>query len=297
VLKLRELPVWRKRNSVYDHLMVEQPRPHLDPEVRAYYDNAPEESRLQSGPSLLEEARTRELILRHAPRPPAVVLDVGGAAGAYAFWLAEQGYEVRLIDAVPRLVDVARERNARSAHKLASCAVGDARSLGEPDNSADMVLLLGPLYHLVEAHDRHQAVADAARVLRPGGVLIAAGISRWASTLDGLSRELLRDPNFVPIVERDLSEGRHQNPTGRLDYFTTAYFHRPEDLRQEVIAAGLDVEGLYGVEGPGWMLTDFVDRWNDPERRRIILEVARLLESEPSVIGCSAHLLVVGRKS
>ena len=134
------------------------------------------------------------------------------------------------------------------------------------------------------------------RVLRDDGVLVVAGISRWASALDGLSRELLGDPQFTGIVQRDVIDGQHQNPTDRIDYFTTAYFHRPEDLRAEVMEAGFDVAGLYGVEGPGWILPDFVDRWNEPQRRETVLQVARLLESEPSVIGCSAHLIVVGRK-
>jgi hypothetical protein len=133
-------------------------------------------------------------------------------------------------------------------------------------------------------------------VLRPGGVLVAAGIARSASALDGLARELLRDPEFAPIVERDLLDGHHINPTTRLDYFTTAYFHRPEHLRREVVDAGFEVEGLYGVEGPGWILPDFEERWNDPGRREILLRVARALESEPSAVGCSAHLLVIGRK-
>src|SRR5687768_6757618 len=276
--------------------MAERSPPHLDPAIKAYYDQAPEESRLEHGAFLLEAIRTRELILRHAPELPAVVLDVGGAAGAYAFWLADQGYEVRLLDAVPRLVEVARQRNRHAARKLATCDVADARALPEANESAAMVLLLGPLYHLVEERDRHAALSEAMRVLRPGGVLLAAGISRWGSALDGLARELLRDREFASIVDRDLVDGRHENPTGQLDYFTTAYFHRPEDLRREVSAVGFEIEGFYGIEGPGWILPDLVERWNDPERREIILKVARMLESEPSVVGCSAHLLVAGRK-
>jgi ubiquinone/menaquinone biosynthesis C-methylase UbiE len=268
----------------------------LDPRIKAYYDGVPEESRLEQGPFQLEQLRTQELILRHAPKPPAVVLDVGGAAGVYAFWLADQDYKVHLIDAVPRLVDVARIRNELALRPLVSCSVGDARSLGAASDSASIVLLLGPLYHLVHARDRHQALREAERVLTPGGVVIAAGISRWASALDGLSREVLRDPDFVRIVERDLADGHHENPTNRMDYFTTAYFHRPDDLRQEVADAGFEVEGLYGVEGPAWILSDFVDRWNDPERREVVLRVARALESERAVLGCSAHLLAVGRK-
>ncbi|MFL5526868.1 MAG: class I SAM-dependent methyltransferase [Gemmatimonadaceae bacterium] len=271
-------------------------KPHLDPAIKAYYDQSPEESRLELGPFQLEEVRTRELILRHAPEPPAVVLDVGGAAGAYAFWLAERGYDVRLFDASTRLVEVARRRNADAIVKLAECSVADARALPNADESAAMVLLLGPLYHLVDEQDRKAALSEAMRVLRPGGVLIAAAIARSASALDGLSREVLRDPEFARIVDRDLVDGHHLNPTKRLDYFTTAYFHRPEDLRREVSDAGFGVAALYGVEGPAWILPDFVERWDDPERRAIILQVARALESEPSVVGCSAHLIVVGRK-
>ena len=272
------------------------PSDPVDPAIRAYYDSAPEETRLQHGTSRLEEIRTRELILRHAPKRPASVLDVGGGAGPYSFWLAERGYEVRLIDASPRLVEIARGRNARDKDQLSSCAVGDARSLEEPDGSAAMVLLLGPLYHLVEERDRRTALTEALRVLRPGGVVIAAAISRWASALDGLSREFLRDSDFAAIVAQGMADGRHENPTNEPEYFTTAYFHRPEDLRQEVTDAGFDVEALYGIEGPGWMFPDFEERWADPDRRRILVDIARTLESEPAVIGCSAHFLIVGRK-
>jgi ubiquinone/menaquinone biosynthesis C-methylase UbiE len=267
----------------------------VDPAIRDYYERVPEETRLELG-SQLERDRTQELILRHAPPAPAVVLDVGGAAGVYAFWLAERGYEVHLIDATPRLIDVARARNEQATARLASCRVGDARALDASGDAASLVLLLGPLYHLVRADDRRAALREALRVLRPGGSLVAAGISRWASTLDGLSRELLRDPVFSHIVERDLADGNHLNPTDHVHYFTTAYFHRPDELKQEVVDAGFDAVQLYGIEGPGWILPDFVDRWSDPKRREILLRVARTLESEPAVIGCSAHLLVVGRK-
>jgi len=277
--------------------MANEPTPKLDPAIAAYYEQAPEESRLEHGAFRLEELRTRELILRHAPQPPALVLDVGGAAGAYAFWLAELGYDVRLLDATPRLIDVARRRNDRAAHKLVACTVADARALPEPAESAAMVLLLGPLYHLVHVSDRQAALTEAARVLRPGGVLLAAGISRWASALDGLARETLAEPDFARIVERDLVDGHHRNTTNRLDYFTTAYFHRPDELRQEVTDAGFTVEGLYGVEGPGWILPDLIDRWNDPTRREVLQHAARAVESEPALIGASAHLIAVGRKS
>jgi ubiquinone/menaquinone biosynthesis C-methylase UbiE len=204
---------------------------------------------------------------------------------------------VHLVDATPRLVKVARERNMATVHPLASCAVGDARALPQRDAVADAVLLLGPLYHLLDASDRHRALVEARRVLRPGGVLLGAGISRWASTLDGMVRDVLLDPIFLRIVEGDLRDGKHYNPSNTVEYFTTAYFHRPHELRGEVAAAGFEAVGLYGIEGPGWMLSDFTTRWNDPARREILLQTARLLESEETIVGVSAHMLVVGRKA
>jgi ubiquinone/menaquinone biosynthesis C-methylase UbiE len=267
----------------------------LDAEIQDYYNRTSEESRLATGAFRLEELRTRELIVRHVPPPPAMVIDVGGAGGAYAFWFARQGYSVRLIDAVPRLVEVARARNETEEFRLTSCEVGDARSLQVGDESADVVLLLGPLYHLIEAAGRHQALIEALRILRPGGTLIAAGISRWASVLDGLSREMLAG-TFAGIVQKDLAEGIHRNTTDRLEFFTTAYFHLPDELRDEAESAGFEIEALYGVEGPGWMFPDFDARWNDERRRAMMVEAARALESEPAMIGCSAHLIVVGRK-
>jgi 2-polyprenyl-3-methyl-5-hydroxy-6-metoxy-1,4-benzoquinol methylase len=276
--------------------MREGPPWDFDPAILGYYEQTTEETRLESGAFRLEATRTRELIQRHLPNAPGAVLDVGGAAGVYALWLAELGYSVHLIDAVPRLVEIARTRSERAAHPLAGCRVGDARQLAEPDNSVDVVLLLGPLYHLVDARGRQTALLEAARVLRPEGLLFAAGICRFASVLDGLTREFLRDENFAQLVRQDLESGVHRNTTDRLDYFTTAFFHRPDELRREVAEAGFHVEGLYGIEGPGGILSDLNDRWDDPIRRETILQVARALESEHSVIGCSAHLLAVGRK-
>src|SRR6476659_5848349 len=129
----------------------DQPSRGMDPSVAEYYQRSPEEHRLEQGPFLLEALRTRELIERHAQLPPATVLDVGGAAGAYALWLADAGYTVHLVDAVARLVTEAERRSAASVRPLASCRTGDARALDVPAQSADIVLLLGPLYHLTEA--------------------------------------------------------------------------------------------------------------------------------------------------
>ena len=271
--------------------------PELDPQIRSYYDRRPEETRLAGGVCQLEAERTKKLIRRFVPDPPAVVLDVGGAAGAYAFWLASRGYEVHLLDPVRRLLEVAEERDEEAGRRLASIEVGDARALPFPDRSADIVLLLGPLYHLPEAEDRILALAEATRVLREGGLLFAACITRWASLLDGLAFDFLADPDFAAIVREDLATGRHRNPSERPGWFTTAYFHTPAGLRDELEGDGREVVGVFGLEGPARMLADFDARWRDPRRRADLLWAAEVLEAEPSMMGLSPHLLGVCRKT
>jgi SAM-dependent methyltransferase len=271
---------------------------HLDAgrHVADYYATYAEESRLTEGSSRLEFERTKEILTRVLPAAPARIVDVGGAAGSYSLWLADRGYDVHLVDASPRLVDEARRRNDRAAAPIASLTVGDARLLPQADGTAAAVLVLGPLYHLITAADRVTALREAFRVLATGGIVVAAAISRYASALDGLARQLTRDPRFVEIRNRDLADGQHRNGTERVDYFTTAYFHRPEDLRAELETAGFAEATVLGVEGPAWILQDFDERWDDAALRDDLLDVARRLEAEPSIVGASAHLLGIGRK-
>jgi ubiquinone/menaquinone biosynthesis C-methylase UbiE len=270
--------------------------PAPPPEVLAYYDRFPEESRLSSGPSRLELERTKEVLSRVLPKPPSRVIDVGGAAGIYSFWLSERGHEAHLVDASPRLVEEARKRQAASSRPIASLTVGDARRLSQESGSAAGVLFLGPLYHLTSADDRLLALREAFRVLAASGVVVAAAISRYASALDGLARKLTADARFVKIRDRDLTDGQHRNDTEDLNYFTTAYFHRPDDLLQELESAGFRDVQVLGVEGPGWLLSDFDARWENEALRKDLLDVARRLECEASIVGASAHLLGVGRK-
>jgi ubiquinone/menaquinone biosynthesis C-methylase UbiE len=280
--------------------MSERSRPtnSIPPEILAHYAASQEAQRLFQGAGQLERARTQELLLRYLPPPPAVIYDVGGGSGVYALWLARQDYEVHLLDAVPLHVEQAGLASAQQPdYPLASLTVGDARRLGRPDGSVEAVLMLGPLYHLTDRGDRLAALREARRVLRAGGRLLAAGISRFASIFDGLFSGNLDDPAFARIVQRDLQEGQHRNPEDHPAYFTTAFLHHPQALAAEIRAAGLSHETTLAVEGPGWLLPDFEDRWGDPERRSRLLAAVRALEAEPTLLGASAHLLAVAHKS
>jgi ubiquinone/menaquinone biosynthesis C-methylase UbiE len=239
-------------------------------EVADHYASGYEAQRLESGAGKLERERSRELLKRFLPPAPATILDVGGAAGDYACWLAKLGYEVHLIDLVPLHVELAQKAAAAQPDApLASAAVGDARSLRWADEQVDGLLMFGPLYHLIDRKDRLQALKEARRVLRKDGILLDVGISRFASALDGLRSGFLADPGFAAIVERDLKDGQHRNPTGKPEYFMDTFFHHPDGLRDEAAEAGFKVVGVYGVEGPGWLLQNFAEWWDDEERRDV----------------------------
>lgn len=262
-----------------------------------FYSEADESSRLRSSWFQLEHARTQELILRYLPPAPGTVIDAGGGAGVYACWLAERGYRVHLIDPVLKHVEQARAASDKQPRSpLSSAEVGDARVLPYDDNCADAVLLMGPLYHLVEREDRITCLREAHRVLRPGGLLWGAGITHFASLLDSLSHGFFDDPNFAPILDRDLEDGQHRNPTANPLYFTDAYFHRPGELSRELQAAGFQVLEVLPIEGLGWLAHDFDRLWNDPVQRERLLTAARKMEREPSVLGASAHIMAIGRK-
>jgi SAM-dependent methyltransferase len=269
----------------------------LDRDIALHYGQGVEQHRLTTW-GRLEAARTRQILARYLPAPPAVVLDVGGAEGAYALPLARQGYRVHLIDPVRRHVAAAEAASvAQPTAPLRSVRLGDARALEVADAAADAVLLLGPLYHLIDADDRARALAEAHRVLRPGGVLIAAAISRFASLIDGVHTGAIADPVFEAIVREDLRAGIHRNPdvANRPEWFTLAYFHRPEDLHAEVTAAGFADTRVLAVEGPAHGVDPDLAS-TDPARWAATLRAIERVQTEPSMLGASPHLLAVGHR-
>ena len=269
----------------------------LPNEVVAHYEQGNEIRRLSSSGGHLEETRIRELITRYLPGLPAVVYDVGGGPGNYACWLAKQGYEVHLVDAVPLHVEQARAASQdQPDHPIAELSVGDARQLNRAADSVDVVLMLGPLYHLTDRNERIAALQESYRILREGGIIFAVAISRYASTLGGMVGGVI-DPEFIKMANRDLCDGQHRNPNSHPAYFTTAFFHHPDELTSEVKTAGFNLEGLFGVQGPVWLLQNLNEQWVEKNYRERLLNIARSLESEPSVLGVSKHIMAIARKT
>jgi SAM-dependent methyltransferase len=271
-------------------------------EILEYYAAGVEEQRLQRGIGRLELARTQELLLRLLPPPPAVVYDVGGGTGVYSFWLAGLDYTVHLFELSPANVAAALQRNARPGEpRLAGIHHADGRSLGCAPESAGAVMVMGPLYHLTRRNERIRALSEAWRALKPGGRLVAAAISHYGSTLYGLStygyvNELLGEPEFLAMCEQELASGQHIRPQKYPRLIARAFFHLPRELLAEAAEAGFKDAEIYAVEGPGWIMPNFDEAWQDAARRETILRVVRGIERDPDILGVSPHLLATAVK-
>jgi ubiquinone/menaquinone biosynthesis C-methylase UbiE len=268
----------------------------LDASFHAFYAPGVERDRLLKGTSNLEFERTKRILSRFLSGRPLTVIDVGGGPGRYSFWLAGLGHSVHLVDALPLHVRQAEESQAESNHPLVSIRLGDARNLHFEDRYADIVLMFGPLYHLVRKSQRLKALVEAHRVLKRNGLFLGAAVSRFASALDGSVRGFIRDPSFMKIIMQDLRNGQHRNPFNNPRYFTTAFFHHPDELAKEVGEAKFRSVEVYAVTGFGWLLPRFDQIWKNPQLKSRLLTLLERTEREPSLLGQSDHLLAVARK-
>ena len=125
-------------------------------EIFDFYENGAEIGRLERGLGVIEAARTKELLSRFI-KPGMTVYDVGGGIGYYSDWLARKGCTVSLYELAPSAVRYAREHQTVPYY----AAAADARSLPVGDGSCDALLLMGPLYHLIDKEDRLKALSEA----------------------------------------------------------------------------------------------------------------------------------------
>jgi SAM-dependent methyltransferase len=261
--------------------------------LHGHYALGHERDRLDAAVGVVEFERTKEILLRHLPAPPSVVADVGGGPGRYALWLAGRGHRVEHRDLVALHVEQLRAA-AGDAGRVGT-AVADARRLDLGDASVDAVLLLGPIYHLRHRADRLRALGEARRVVRPGGPVFVAAISRWAPRLGGELAARLYEP--LPAVREETPRVER---TGWLPPLFpgsfTGYCHRPGQLRAELRGAGLEVVDLVGVEGLAFALGDLDQRLDDPVGRAVVLDAARAIERVPELLGLGPHLLATARR-
>ena len=262
--------------------------PQVAPEIIEFYTETFDESaRLTTtADGALELVRTQEILRAALPAAPADVLDVGGGPGVHAAWLVADGHRVHLVDPVARHVE-------QAAATGCSAETGDARALQAETDSYDVVLLLGPLYHLPERADRDRALTEARRVVKPGGLVAAAAIGRYASLFEHTATTFLTREPVRDAVADILTTGRHE--PGRKG-FTAAYFHTAEGLAEEMAAAGLHDVAVHGIEGPTWSLLKAAEQHTgtsllDSAMFRAALTAARLADPYPDLLAASSHML------
>jgi len=263
-------------------------------DIDAFYSETSEESRLQLGLGPLEFARNKYLIQRYLPMQ-GVIIDVGGGPGVYSEWLAGLGHNVHLVDPVEKHIKQAEKRSAKLKNRFKSY-LGEARKLDFPNTFADVVILHGPLYHLPEKADRLAAIAEAKRVLKPGGMILGFAINYAASTIPGLLNGLMDRPDFLQMCLDELTTGNHNAPKSMPGVLPHAYYHRPEQLKAEFAESGLQFLGLHAVEGVVWLDKNYFINRADNEKKKIHQQLLDATESDEGLLALSPHMMIACRK-
>ena len=272
-------------------------------EIYEFYNNGAEIGRLERGLGIVEFHRTKEILSRYIDKGE-VVYDIGGGIGMYAAWLAKKGNEVHLIELAENAVEYAKANMMQDCRFVAE--TGNALQVNRSDESADVVLLMGPLYHLRDREERLQALREAFRVLKKGGLLVAAGISKfssmtWALSVYGEKKnenlvEFLDDPVFFNMIKSEMTTGDHIRPKEYPKFIAEAYFTTSEEMKSEITESGFEVEKAIAVEGCIWFTPHLQEKWEDKASRERLLDLVRMTETEPEMMGMSPHFLVVARK-
>ena len=266
----------------------------IDPEIENFYTQTSEEGRLELGLGPLEFERNKELISRYLPKK-GIIIDVGGGPGIYSEWLAALGHQVYLIDPVDKHIKQANKRSAK-ARKPFKSLLGEAQKLELEDNFADVVILHGPLYHLQLKEARLRCLMEAKRVLKHNGVLLGFAINHSASTIAGLPNGFIHLPGLYEMCREELTTGLHNAPKNIPGILPGAYYHRPDQLRDELEEAGLMWLNTYAVEGMIWMDKNYFETRSDPKKKAAIMELVKLTENDQSLLSLSPHMMIAGKK-
>jgi ubiquinone/menaquinone biosynthesis C-methylase UbiE len=260
--------------------------------VLEFYESYNEDERLTRHP--LEFIRTKDIISRFLPETPIKIIDLCGASGNYAYWLAKKGHKVHLMDLSRKHISEAKNNQKKFNANLASIVCGDARSLKYENGSFDMVLLMGALYHLQEREDRLLCLKEAKRILKNNGIAVFSYISRHSAMLDGFVKWFINNLDNSHIDQIILT-GKHYNPGKKIENFTTAYLHTTKEIFEELLYTNFSNIVLYAIEGFGSIINT-EEYINDPEKLKKLLYFLRQTKQNTEMMGISFHQLAVCKK-
>ena len=263
--------------------------------VEQLYDSDPQREWARETRHRTEFAVTRRALADYLPPPPAAIADLGGGPGRYAIPLTQQGYAVTLVDLSRENLALAQVKAAEAGVELAAVIHANVLALpGLPEEKYDAVLLLGPLYHLLEQAERETAVVSCHDLLQPGGLIFAAFVTRYAAFRDMVTGGYLDWIIQYPERAKHLLE-TGCNPAGPGSGFPNSYFAHPDEVKPLMETAGFITLNLIGCEGlvagheehVNQLDGELWDQWVDLNYR---------FGQEPPLYGASDHLLYVGQK-
>lgn len=254
-----------------------------------FYTSYDEDSRLALRHGSVEFLTTMRYIEKYL-RPESRVLEIGAGTGRYSHALARKGYSVDAVELVPHNIDVFRKNTLPGEH--VAVTEGNALDLSSfADDQYDITLLLGPLYHLYNEADKRQALREAIRVTKPGGIVFAAYVISDGSLLD---EGFMHGKIDVAAYLQD----------GLLDAETFAAHSQPEDLFElvrkediDALMAAFPVRRLHYVatDGLSLLIREAIDKM-DPEVFALYLKHHFVICERPDVVGLSSHVVDVFQK-
>lgn len=267
----------------------------FESEIKRIYESRPEYEWERMERHRTEFAVTLRALQENLPLPPVKILDCGGGPGRYAIKLTQQGYEVALFDLSESNLTLAKEKASAADITLSAIHMGTATDLSRfAENSFDAVLLMGPLYHLLDESDRQQAMAEANRVLKSGGMFFAAFITRYAA----IKWSAANNPLWAvehPEETQSILETGQLPPRGEADGEFVAYFAHPDEVRPLVEEAGFQIKTILGVEG---LVSEIEEKINKltGEAWEFWVDLNYSVATDPCLHGGAEHLLVVAEK-
>ncbi|AWW29411.1 SAM-dependent methyltransferase [Echinicola strongylocentroti] len=263
--------------------------------IEIFYEKVSEENRLNKGMGIFEFERIKLLIEKYTPGSNTKIIDVGGGTGKYSEWLAKNGHQVHLVDPVSKHIKIAQNRADKLKNKF-SVHYGESRKLKFPNNYADLIILHGPLYHLQKKEDRDLSIQEAKRVLKNNGIILAFAINYTASTLVGLLNGLIHKSTFLEMCMEELTTGKHNPPDDFPWLLAEAYYHKPEQLKEEFINQGLIYINMYAIEGMAWLDKDYFANMLNDKRKKTLLELIQVTENDPYLLPFSPHMMIAVKK-
>ncbi|QNM85698.1 class I SAM-dependent methyltransferase [Polaribacter pectinis] len=264
-------------------------------ELENFYNKASEETRLEKGMGIFEFERIKELIELHIKNKKSTIIDVGGGTGKYAEWLSNKGHKVQLIEPVLKHIKLA-EKRAKKLQNPFSVTIGEATKLPYKDNSADLVILHGPLYHLQKREDRIHAILEAKRVLKKGGIILGFAINYTASTLVGLMNGMIHANSFFDMCKEELTTGIHNAPKDFPFLLADAYYHKPQDLKEEFLEQDLDFINLFAVESLIWLDSEYFVNMLDKKKSKTLKELQKITQNDEYLLPFSPHMMIAVKK-